>query len=149
MPRKKRLHHLTPAEFRALIEYTAEAEILSLTGVSWHTLYRWKLGRSKVPHAVVHLLRWHISGQVPDGHEWAGWVLGNDGQLYPPSWGEGFTRDDVINLFWWRKEAFRARGLERRVLELEKQVKFYRDPAHQAAKLGFMHGLVEVLHEGN
>lgn len=118
-----------------------------LLGVSPSTLSRWLSGQSRAPFAAVQLLRL-LSGELPRHFgPWSGWRLSADGDLFPPGWGEGLRREDVLSLWGWRRRAFMADALEIENQELKKALAFYRQEHDRRRGLGFAAALVDVLYE--
>lgn len=85
----------------------ATADARSLTGVNRATWSRWRAGKSRVPVAVVNLLR-ILRGDLEHlGTEWQGWKFHN-GELFDPS-GIAHTPGSILAWHWSRQELQAAR----------------------------------------
>jgi hypothetical protein len=75
-------------------------ELRQLARVDRTTALRWKRGQSRVPQAVLTLLRLYVDGDAAAllGDAWRGWRFGRDGLLYAPGWRRGFSPAEVLTL---------------------------------------------------
>lgn len=73
-------------------------ELAQLAGVNRTTALRWKSGASRVPAAVLTLVRLAVCGDAAAllGDAWRGWRFGRDGLLYAPAWRRGFAPGEVL-----------------------------------------------------
>lgn len=134
-----------PEEFYDLVSGLPEPE--KLLGVDRVTLSRWRSGASRIPFAAAQLLRL-LAGELPRHFgEWHGWRFLPDGFAYPPGWGEGVHRSDIVDLWTIRKKAFMVDALSMEVERLQRELKFYRQEAKTRARLGFAGALIDVLEE--
>lgn len=101
------------------------AELAALAHVNRTTAARWKSGASRVPAAVLALVRTRVFGDAAAllGPAWTGWRFGRDGLLYAPAWRRGFSPGEILGMPYLygriaalerlRKDALRARRLDR------------------------------------
>jgi hypothetical protein len=73
-------------------------ELMALAQVDRSTASRWKRGLSRVPHAVLELLRFRMEGDMQAilGAAWSRWRAGRDGLLYGPAWRRGFSPGEIL-----------------------------------------------------
>jgi hypothetical protein len=92
-------------------------ELAALARVNRTTATRWKNGTSRVPYAVVQLVRLMILGEADAllGAHWRGWRFGRDGLLYGPAWRRGFSSGEILALpfLYGRIKAFEREARER------------------------------------
>lgn len=87
----------------------ASAQARAHVGVNRGTWSRWLAGKSRVPVAVVKLLRVLVAGEIlHDG--WDGWVM-RDGKLFDPS-GQRHTPATITAWEWTRQILQTARADE-------------------------------------
>lgn len=135
----------SPDEFSNLVAGLPEPE--KLLGVDRVTLARWRNGASRIPFAAAQLLRL-LAGELPRHFgEWHGWRFLADGFAYPPGWGEGVHRADIVDLWTIRKKAFMVDALSMEVERLQRELALYRQDAKTRARLGFAGALIDVLEE--
>lgn len=141
---KKKLDKTTPPEtLIQLLSGIPSPE--NLLGVDRVTLSRWKTGKSRIPLAAVRLLQL-LHGELPKCFgEWQGWRFSQAGELFPPGWGEGIHRADIVDLWTWRRRAFMAGALEAENIRLKRDLAFYRNEILKQKRLGFAQALVDVL----
>lgn len=83
----------------------------ALLGVNRATWSRWRRGKSRVPLAVLNLLRIVVAGELPQGgKDWHGWRF-LDGRLYDPS-GQWHTPRTIAAWHWVRQELQSLRAKE-------------------------------------
>lgn len=142
----KKVEKITPPEtLNELLSGIAEPE--KLLGVDRVTLMRWKTGQSRIPLTATRLLQ-ILKGELPKWYgEWSDWRFSPDGILFPPGWGEGLHRADIIDLWTWRRRAFMAQALECENAQLKKDLAFYKGELQTRQRLGFAHSMIEVLQE--
>lgn len=143
---KKKTARFTPHEdFDALVRWLPDPA--SLFGVNRVTLARWRNGESRVPYAAAQLARL-LRGELPaEFGEWRGWRFAPDGVAYPPGWGEGVRRGDIIDCWTWRRKAFLVDGLLRENERMKKELALLRQEVQIRSRLGFAGALVDVLTE--
>lgn len=89
----------------------APARARAHIGVNRGTWSRWLSGKSRVPLAVINLLRNLVAGEIlHDG--WEGWIL-RDGKLWDPS-GQWHTPGTILAWHWVRQMLETARAEENR-----------------------------------
>lgn len=138
-------HFTAPEDFCDLVRWLPDPELL--LGVDRVTLARWKTGKSRVPFAAAQLCRL-LKGELPAFFgDFAGWRFLPDGEIFVPSWGEPIMREDVIGVWFWRKQALNATALGNENARLRKELLFYREQAKNRAALGCLYATAEVLNE--
>lgn len=88
----------------------AGQEARALVGVDRATWHRWIVGKSRVPVAVINLLKILTGDLSHGGSEWAGWTL-RDGKLYDPA-GQWHTPGSIQAWHWTRQDLQAARREE-------------------------------------
>lgn len=75
-------------------------ELAKLAGVDRSTASRWKSKQSRVPHAVIAIVRLHVYGELDGvwGEAWRDWRIGRDGLLYGPAWRRGFSAGEILSM---------------------------------------------------
>lgn len=142
----KKLEKLTAPETLCDLLYGIEKPE-KLLGVDRVTLARWKSGQSRIPLAATRLLQL-MRGNLPKWFgEWSDWRFSPDGILFPPGWGEGLHRADIIDLWTWRRRAFLASALEIENAQLKRDLAFFKGEMQTRQQLGFASSMIEVLQE--
>lgn len=142
---KKTARATCPDEFYRLAHWLPDP--CKLFGVDRVTLARWEKGESRIPFAAAQLARL-LNGEMPRHFgEWHGWRFLPDGFAYPPGWGEGVHRSDIVDLWTIRKKAFMVDALIMEVERLRRDLAFYQQEAKTRARLGFAGALMDVLEE--
>ena len=89
----------------------AGPEARALCGVNRATWSRWLRGQTRIPLAVVTLLRILTGGELPQGgKEWAGWRF-HEGKLYDPA-GQWHTPASIQGWHWTKQELQGLRASE-------------------------------------
>lgn len=142
----KKLEKITPPETLCELLYGIE-EPEKLLGIDRVTLARWKSGQSRIPLAATRLLQL-IRGDLPKWYgDWSGWRFSPNGTLFPPGWGEGLHRADIVDLWTWRRRAFLADELENENNRLKRELAFYKGEMQTRQRLGFASSMIEALQE--
>lgn len=88
----------------------AGPEARALVGVNRSTWLRWLGGKSRVPLAVLNLMKILRGGELPQGGaEWAGWKF-HQGKLYDPA-GQWHTPGTIL-VWHWVAQELRALGAD-------------------------------------
>lgn len=118
-----------------------------LLGIDRVTLMRWRNGQCRIPLTATRLLQ-ILQGELPKWYgEWEGWRFTPDGVLFPPGWGEGLHRADIVDLWSWRRRAFMASALEIENEQLKRDLAFYKGELKTRHQLGFATSLINILKE--
>lgn len=142
----KKLEKTTPPETLCdLLSGIKEPE--KLLGVDRVTLIRWRTGQCRTPLTATRLLQ-ILKGELPKWYgDWEGWRFTPEGMLFPPGWGEGLHRADIVDLWTWRRRAFMVQALECENAQLKKDLAFYKGELQARKPLDFAHSMIEVLQE--
>jgi len=101
-----------PLDYLRYADDTARA----LAGVNRSTWSRWLRGQSKVPHAVIVLMKIITGGELPQGGDaWAGWKFKN-GKLYDPA-GQWHTPGTIQEWHWTKQELQWLRARENEIAD--------------------------------
>ncbi|MCE5180450.1 MAG: hypothetical protein LLG15_01485 [Betaproteobacteria bacterium] len=143
---QKKVENFTaPNELNSLLFGIQEPE--KLLGIDRVTLARWRSGESRIPLTATRFLE-ILRGELPKWFGiWEGWRFSPDGWLFPPGWGEGLSREDILNLWTWRRQAFMVQAMECENARLKKDLAFYKSELQTKQRLGFAESLGEVLQE--
>ena len=122
-------------------------KIWVLTRVSLSTIKRWKDGSHEMPFATQQLLKFYVDGIIPVGFgSWTGGRFAGD-MIYPAGSATGYTSGEVIGFYLVKGRAGQVPGLELKVKKLEKELLFHKQQTVENSRLGFMHGMIEVMAE--
>lgn len=145
MTKKSHFGQISPGELSDLIACRPQNEILELLGINRATLSRWLAGENRIPLAASRLLSFSLRGNL-HGY-WEGWIFSLDGLLYPPGWGEGLSHADIVQIWFYKKQAALCRSQAELIEQLQTDLAFHRQQSYTTAKMGFMRGLVEIVQE--
>lgn len=130
------------------IAYMSIPQIWELTHVDRSTIHRWKCRPERIPYATAQLLRYRLSGVIPQGFgDWSGSCFAKDGRLYPDGSPTGYSAAEMRGFYLTIAQASETPALREHVLRLSDELRFHKNQTKDDSRMGFMRGLVEILQE--